>query len=208
MITPRTLTALGCALALSLSVATPGAHADPPAAAPATGDVTGTVNAEVAKHKANTVVFVKNAGQGASTGKVTMDQRGLVFDPRVMPIQKGTTVEFLNSDSVGHNVFTPDNEKYDLGTWPQGQVKSYQFVNAGVYRQLCRVHDDMIAFIVVLDTKFFGKSDKAGAFKIPALPPGKYTLGVWHEKLAAADVEVEVVAGKPTAVAIQLGPKK
>lgn len=208
MLTTRTLAAIGCALALTFAVATPAAQADPPPAAAATGDITGTVNAEVAKHKANTVVFVKNAGQGTATGKVTMDQKGLVFNPRVLPIQKGTTVEFLNSDSVGHNVFTPDNEKYDLGTWPQGQVRSFQFVNAGVYRQLCRVHDDMIAFIVVVDSKFFAKSDKAGAFKIPALPPGKYTLGVWHEKLAAADVEVEVTAGKATDVTIQLGPKK
>lgn len=208
MLTSRTLAALGCALALSLTTATPGALAEPPAAPAATGDVAGTVAAEVAKHKANTIVYVKNAGQGVATGKATMDQKGLVFAPRVLPIQKGTTVEFLNSDSVGHNVFTPDAEKYDLGTWPQGQVRSFKFANAGVYRQLCRVHDDMIAFIVVLDTKHFATSDKSGAFKIPALPPGKYTLGVWHEKLAAPDVEVEVVAGRPTPVTIQLGPKK
>lgn len=203
MNTTHTFIGIGCVLALSLVPVGRGPAADPPP----TGEITGSVVADVAKHKANTIVFVKNAGQGTSTKTVTMDQKGLVFSPRVMPIQKGTTVEFLNSDSVGHNVFTPDNEKYDLGTWPQGEVRKFQFVKTGVYRQLCRVHDDMIAFIVVLDTKWFAVSDKAGAFKLPALPPGKYTLGVWHEKLAAADVEIEVAAGKTATVSVTLGPK-
>lgn len=172
-----------------------------------TGDIVGNVTAGVAKHRANTVVFVKDAGLGTSKGTARMDQKGLVFNPRVLPIQKGTTVEFLNSDSVAHNVFTPDGDKYDLGTWPQGQVKKYQFPKAGVFRQLCHVHDDMIAYIVVLDTSLFALSDKGGDFKIPALAPGKYTLSVWHEKLAAKDVVVEVKAGQPTNVVIALDKK-
>jgi hypothetical protein len=98
MLITRFSAALVCALAFTLSAATPTANADPPAAA-ATGDITGTVNAEVAKLKANTVVFVKNAGLGASTGKTTMDQKGLVFNPRVLPIQKGTTVIAVSTSS-------------------------------------------------------------------------------------------------------------
>jgi plastocyanin len=176
-------------------------------AAATVGDIVGVINAPVPKHKVNTVVYVKNAGQGDSSGTVKMDQRGLVFNPRVLPIQKGTTVEFLNSDTVGHNVFTPDGDKYDLGTWPQGQTRKHTFGSVGVFRQLCTVHDDMIAFIVVVDSKYFAVSDKTGAFKIPALAPGKYTLGVWHEKLAAPDLEIEVEAGKPANVTIKLDRK-
>lgn len=199
----RSLAGLACALTLSFATSTPGPAADPPT----TGLVSGTVVVDVAKHRANTVVYVKNAGGGTSSATVRMDQKGLVFSPRVLPIQKGTTVEFLNSDSVGHNVFTPDNEKYDLGTWPQGQVRSHKFPTPAVYRQLCRVHDDMIAYIVVLDTKYFAVSDKKGAFTLPPLPAGKYTLGVWHEKLAAPDMEVEIAAGKTATVSVKLGPK-
>ena len=189
-------------VALGVSIAST-APADPPAA----GEISGTVTATVAKNRANTIVYIKNAGLGTGSGSVVMDQNGMVFAPRVLPIQKGTTVKFKNSDPTGHNVFTPDNEKYDLGTWPTGEVREHAFPKAGVYRQLCRVHDDMIAFIVVLDTKYFALSDKAGHFKIGNLPPGKYTVGVWNEKLGAKDTEIEVTAGKPAELNVTLGPK-
>ncbi|MFZ4579786.1 MAG: plastocyanin/azurin family copper-binding protein [Myxococcota bacterium] len=172
----------------------------------ATGDIAGTIAIGVPKHKVNTIVYVKSGpAKGPTTPKtVTMDQRGMVFLPRVLPIQKGWTVEFVNSDPVGHNVFTLDGEKYDLGTWPKGQSKKYTFTKSGTYRQLCRVHDDMIGFIVVLDTQQFALSDKAGEFKLSGLPTGTYTLGVWHEKLHAADVTVEVKAGEAAKVEIPL----
>jgi len=179
----------------------------PASAAPPKGVVKGTVSAEAAKHRANTIIYVKDAGQGTSKATVKMDQRGLIFVPRVLPIQKGTTIEFMNSDPVGHNVFTPDGDKYDLGTWPKGQSRKYTYKKPGVYRQLCKVHDDMIAFVVVLDTKYYAVSAKNGSFKLPPLPPGKYTLGVWHEKLAAEEVTVEVTEGKPVDVKIELKPK-
>jgi plastocyanin len=175
-------------------------------ALPAYADaISGTIQAPVAKFRANVIVFVK-AGPPAPAVKktVTMDQKGLVFLPRVLPIQKDWTVEFLNSDPVAHNVFTIDGDKYDLGTWPQGQKKAHVFTKTGTYRQLCRVHDDMIAFIVVLDTPWFAVSDKAGNFKLEGLPPGTYTLGVWHEKLKSPDVQVTVVAGQPAKLDIKL----
>ena len=199
---PRIVLALAVMLALTTTVRQ-RASADPPT----TGEVAGTIVVDVPKHRANTIVYVKNAGQGTSKATVTMDQKGLVFVPRVLPIQKGTTVSFLNSDSVGHNVFTPDGDKYDLGTWPQGQTRKYIYKKTGVYRQLCKVHDDMLAFIVVLDTKYFTVSNKTGAFKLPPLPPGNYTLGIWHEKLIADEVTVEVVAGKTKNVEIALKAK-
>lgn len=180
----------------------------PEAAAQATGRIAGTIDVAVAKHKANAVVFVKGGDKGAKVAKtVTMDQNGLVFLPRVMPIQQGWTVDFTNSDPVGHNVFTMDGEKYDLGTWPKGQKRSYTFQKTGVYRQLCKVHDDMIAYVVVLDTARFAVSDKNGVFAIEGLPAGNYTLGVWHEKLAAQDVIVAVTAGGTANVAIPLQTK-
>jgi plastocyanin len=179
-------------------------HAPPAPADEATGEIDGNVAAAVAKFRANTVVYVKNAGLGTSSAVAKMDQRGLVFAPRVLPIQKGTRVDFLNSDPVGHNVFSPDGDKYDLGTWPKDETRSHTFNTSGVFRQLCRVHDDMIAFIVVVDTKYFALSDKSGAFKIGGLPPGKYTLATWNEKLGAKDVDVDVAAGKPSTVTISL----
>ncbi|MFZ5475911.1 MAG: carboxypeptidase regulatory-like domain-containing protein [Myxococcota bacterium] len=179
----------------------------PASAGEATGKVVGTVDVAVAKHKANTVVYVKAGDKGPATKKTaTMDQNGLVFVPRVLPVQVGWTVDFTNSDPVGHNVFTMDGEKYDLGTWPKGEKRSYTFQKAGAYRQLCKVHDDMIATVLVLDTARFAVSDKEGRFALD-LPPGQYTLGVWHEKLGAADVPVTVVAGQSATVTIPLVSK-
>ena len=171
------------------------------------GEIEGTVSASVEKQRENTVVWVKNAGAGTASGTVKMDQRGLVFLPRVLPIQKGTTVEFNNFDTVSHNVFTPDGDKYDLGTFPKGEVRTKKFETAGVFRQLCHLHSEMAAFIVVVDTKYFAISDKKGAFKIPALPPGQYTLGIWHEKLSAKDASVKVEAGKAATIEIKLEKK-
>src|SRR5471030_2868039 len=75
---------------------------------------------------ADAVVYIEHApGTFAPGGPANMDQRSMKFTPHVLPILAGTTVKFLNSDSTQHNVFTPDFEKYNLGTWPQGESKSH-----------------------------------------------------------------------------------
>lgn len=188
---------IACAVALASSAT--AAHA---------ADVAGTVTAPVPKHRANAVIFVRNAGLEPAPKTVHMDQVGLVFTPRVVPIQKGSTVTFTNSDPVGHNVYTPDGAPYDLGTWPKGESRSRVYPQTGAFRQLCHVHDDMIGYVVVVDSRYFAVSDKAGAFKLEGLPPGKYTLGVWHEKLVGDDVTVEVgPSGATGPVNLILKPK-
>lgn len=182
--------------------------ASSPVLAETTGGVTGTVTAEASKNKVNTIVYVKAGDKGPATAKsVRMDQVGLMFTPHVLPIQVGWTVDFYNSDPVGHNVFTMDGEKYDLGTWPEGEKRSFTFTKAGAYRQLCRVHDDMLGYVVALDTARFAVSDKDGHFTLSGLPAGSYTLGVWHEKLAAADLVVTVAAGQNATVTVPLVAK-
>ncbi len=178
------------------------------ARAQAMATLRGVVSAPTPKNRANAVISLKPTGKAPSIVKTAhMDQKGLVFTPRVLPIQKGSAVAFLNSDPVAHSVFSNDGEKYDLGTWPQGQTRNYTFQKTGIYRQLCRVHDDMIAFIVVLETPYFAVSDKAGEFAITGLPPGSYTMTIWHEKLASPERAVTVVAGDNPPVQIALGAR-
>jgi hypothetical protein len=121
----------------------------------------------------------------------------------------GTAVRFLNSDPTPHNVFSPDNEKYNLGTWPQGLTKDYTFSKCTkfpcVYTQLCRVHPEMEAYIVVLQNPFFAVTRKEGTYDIANVPPGTYQLAVWHAKGKAQPKAVTVDTGKPAVVDFVLG---
>ena len=132
-----------------------------------------------------------------------MDQKGMTFIPHVLPVVKGTTVKFLNSDPYAHNVFSPEG-KYNLGTWPTGQTRDHKFDKPGVYTQLCRVHPEMEAFIVVLDTPYFTVTDKTGKYTIKGVPAGKYTLVAWSEKLKEGKQAVTVENGKSVTVDLTL----
>ena len=83
-----------------------------------------------------------------------IDQQNLVFHPHVVAVQVGATVDFLNSDAVLHNVFSPDScaDKFNLGTWPKGQTKSFTFKKECVATLLCKVHPEMEAFVVAVPT--------------------------------------------------------
>ena len=135
------------------------------------------------------VVYLENAS-GAVTlvagKKATMDQRGLLFQPHVMVIQAGTTVEFLNSDKVQHNVFWPNisgdkKKSHNLGTWPQGQSKPFQFNDPGVATLLCNVHPEMSGYIIVSPTPYFVESGADGTYTLANVPDGDYTITAWHE---------------------------
>jgi plastocyanin len=162
------------------------------------GDIKGKVKARGVKHSGDAVIFIdKIPGKTFQPPKehAIMDQKNLVFIPHVLPVLAGTTVDYLNSDDVLHNVFTPDKcaEKFNLGTWPKGQVRSFTFKEPGcVAVMLCNVHPEMEAFIVVTETPYFDVSTKEGSYLIKNVPAGKYTMRIWHEKLKGQSVEVEV----------------
>jgi len=118
-------------------------------------------------------------------------------------------VNFLNGDSVAHNVFWPSisgNKKlsHSLGTWPKGQTRVFQFPTPGVVPLLCNVHPEMAAHLVVTPTPFFAETDEAGNFKIAAIPDGTYTATAWHEGYktmskpvtVASDAKVEFTLAK------------
>src|SRR5512140_2324153 len=81
----------------------------------------------------------------APTAHAKMDQKSLLFTPHVLPVLEGTTVDFLNSDAVLHNVFSPDKcaDQFNLGSWPQGQIRSYTFKRRCNATLLCKVHPEM-----------------------------------------------------------------
>ena len=169
------------------------------------GSVTGTITAKGLRSSADIVVSLQAPGLSVTPPAKSpeMDQKGMRFIPHVLPIVTGTTVKFLNSDPFAHNVFSPDG-RYNLGTWPTGQTRDHKFDKPGVYTQLCRVHPEMEAFIVVLDTPYFAVTDSTGRFTIKGVPAGKYTLVAWSEKLKKAEQAVTVEAGKSAMVDVTL----
>jgi plastocyanin len=166
------------------------------------GTITGTLKL---KADAPAVVYVESAPGtfAAPTAHARIDQKGMTFIPYLLPIVVGTTVDFLNSDAVNHNVFSPDNEGYNLGTWPKGQSKSYTFKKAGIYTQLCSVHPEMEAFVLVLANPYYAVVDKDGHYKIADVPDGHYVLKVFSKKLKKADKDkkfpVDVAKGAGSA---------
>jgi len=141
---------------------------------------------------------------------VVVDQRKMAFFPHVVAVQQGTTVDFLNSDPVGHNVYWPSisgNKKlsHNLGTWPKGEKKPFQFNDLGTASLLCNVHPEMSGYIVVVPTPYFAVTDKDGNFEIKNIPAGKYTLKTWSEDGKPTTQAVDVSAATAT---VELTVKK
>ena len=149
----------------------------------------GTISGQVSGVAGQSVVYVDTiSGKTfpAPTQHPVIDQKGLVFQPHLTAVQVGTTVDFLNSDSVAHNVFWTSiggNKKlnHNLGTWPKGERKSFKFDTPGAVPILCNVHPEMSAYLVVVPTPYFATSDQAGNYKNENVPDGSYTVIAWHE---------------------------
>lgn len=167
------------------------------------GDVKGKVAVQGLRSAENIAVYVD-----AIPGKkfdppaqhVTIDQHKMTFAPRVTVVLQGTTVDFLNSDPVGHNVYWPSisgNKKlaHNLGTWPKGEKKSFQFNDPGVASLLCNVHPEMSGYVVIAATPYFAVTDKDGAFVIKDVPPGTYTLKTWSEDGKPTTQTITVTSG-------------
>jgi plastocyanin len=160
------------------------------------GTVAGKVEATPAKYLAETVVYLKNGPAPAKPQVRVMDQKAMAFVPHVLVAAVGDSVRFLNHDGVLHNVFSPDNEGYNLGSFKENEERSYTFAQPGAYTQLCSVHPEMLAFVYVAPSGYAAVVDKGGAFSIAGVPPGTYQLAVWNSHLKGAEKTVTVVAGQ------------
>jgi hypothetical protein len=104
-------------------------------------------------------------------------------------------------------VFTPDKcaQKFNLGSYAKGVIKSKKFEKPGCRAvMLCNVHPEMEAWIVTVETPYYGVTDKEGNFTIENVPPGTYTLKTWHKRKKPVEQEVTVKAGETTEVTFKL----
>lgn len=163
------------------------------------GDITGKITLKGARGKNVAVIYLEKVGSEFKkpTEPITMDQRNLKFEPHVLPVVVGTQVDFVNSDNVLHNVFSPDAcaNEFNLGTYPKGEKRSRTFDEEGCFSVvLCNVHPEMEGWILVLQNPFFTTTDNEGNYLIKNIPPGNYTVVVWHERLKNKQQLVEIKA--------------
>lgn len=127
----------------------------------------------------------------------TIEQRDLQFQPRLLAITVGTSVDFPNSDPVFHNVFSYSRTKtFDLGRYRQGRSKSVEFDKPGLVKVFCEIHNTMQAFVLVLDTPYFTLSDEAMGYSFENIPAGKYELVLWQEQLPELRKSIEIRANE------------
>jgi hypothetical protein len=132
-------------------------------------------------------------------------QQGESFMPRVVAITRGSFVDFPNGDPFFHNVFSLSGAStFDLGRYPAGQSRSRQFTKAGLVKVYCHMHSQMSASILVLDHPHFAMLDDDGAFLLPDVQPGQYTLVAWHERVGEQVVPLTVQPGRATTLEIRL----
>ena len=146
------------------------------------------------------VVYLETAPRGAvegrDPGRAVMDQRNETFVPHVLAVLAGTVVDFPNSDTTFHNVFSLSKTKrFDLGRYAVGRSKSVRFDRPGVVRVFCDIHSHMNAFVLVFSHPFFDLTDTDGRFRIDQVPAGTYTVIGWYEGEARTSRPVTVQPG-------------
>jgi plastocyanin len=134
-------------------------------------------------------------------------QRGAMFEPHILPVMKGSKVEFPNNDEIYHNVFSfSEICPFDLGLYKKDDpLKSVTFETPGRADIFCSIHSRMNCIVLVLENPYFASTDKHGRYTIQNVPPGTYKLKAWHERLPSLSKEINVAETGETNVDFTLG---
>jgi plastocyanin len=160
---------------------------------------------------ANAVVTIKDIQKGKKieAKKVTLDQAGCEYKPHVLAFPAGSSVEILNPDGILHNVhsYSKVNSPFN-----QAQPKFKKTLDVKVEKPeaievKCDVHGWMQGWLVATENPYFAVTDNSGAFKLTDVPPGNYTVEVWHEKLGKNTQKVTVKAKEEAKVNFEIAGK-
>jgi plastocyanin len=153
---------------------------------------------------ANVFVYVKsglppNATYAAPSQTVELDQEGCLYEPRVLGVMAGQTIDIKNSDPVLHNIkaVPKTNRGFNISQPTAGMVSKRKFDRPEQMVPLeCNVHSWMHANVGVMSHPFFAVTSDNGTFEIKGLPPGTYEIEAWHEKLGSRTMSVTVGDGE------------
>jgi plastocyanin len=120
------------------------------------------------------------------------------FLPRVVVVPARSSVAFPNHDPIFHNVFSvsPGN-RFDLGRYREGETRSTRFDKPGLVRVYCNVHQQMVAYVMVVETPFYTSADEQGRFRLERIPAGRGTIVVWHPRSGSVRIPVELPPAEP-----------
>ena len=145
------------------------------------------VNDEAGKPLANAVVFLESreAKQASKPlPNAVIAQVAKQFDPMVTVVSLGTSVQFPNRDKVRHHVYSFSPAKtFELKLYAGSEANPVVFDKSGVAVLGCNIHDNMAAWVVVVETPYFARSADAGTVSLGNVPAGNYRLRVWHPDL-------------------------
>lgn len=153
----------------------------------------------ISTNPALAIVYLEGTFPKPSTLPIQqMSQRGYAFDPGLLPVQVGTTVQFPNFDDTYHDVFSfSPARRFDLGRYrPDTKpVPSQTFDVPGPVTLRCDIHEHMRGLILVLDTPYFVITDVEGNFHLNNLPAGHYTLKAWLDSRTTLSQAVDIPKG-------------
>ncbi|OLC04732.1 MAG: hypothetical protein AUH45_02545 [Gemmatimonadetes bacterium 13_1_40CM_69_22] len=151
------------------------------------------------------VVWLERAPGPARPGVAEIVINDKQFVPGVVVVPVGSTVRFTNHDPFDHNVFSvSEPNQFDLGQYGRGEAKEWTFAGRGLVRVFCNVHPRMVAFVQVMATRYYTQPGRDGSFVLEDVPPGPYTLRVWHERSPEVARDLTVGPAGVTGLEVQL----
>jgi plastocyanin len=174
----------------------------PPAAAPKiVGAVLSGVKNPPGPPDGGGVVYLEDAPKRpgvAMTAEVDVYHKE--FTPFIAVVTTGGTVTFGNKDALTHHVFSPDLEKWDTGYLRQNESAVRRFDSPGPIALLCNIHPEMIGYVLVIPSTYFGRVDGGGRYSVADVPEGTYRVTAWAPRMQTVTQSVTVgPTGKVTA---------
>jgi plastocyanin len=174
------------------------------------GTVTGKVElvdkgGRKATDLSDVVVYVDGARIKPRPATATMVMKGKAFNPHVVVVPVGGTVQFPNEDPIFHNAFSVSGEnRFDMELYKRPKVGAFTFQHPGVVKVYCNIHPQMSAVVVVRDNPYFTKAASDGTFTVENVPAGTHTLRAWHDRAGEAGVQVTVPERGAATAALKL----
>ena len=133
---------------------------------------------------------LEGTGRKVTPVHAVMDQVNRAFAPDLLVIPVGSTVEFPNSDSVSHQIYSfSPTKRFQLPLYHGKPYPPVHFEQAGVVTLGCNIHDEMLAYLVVTDAPYFGRTDASGAWSAE-VPSGRYRVMLWHPRLRESESDL------------------